>query len=574
MTKVVFHNQTKKMVWAAMWWGSLDPIYHWKKVPAGKITDFGINTKYADGWSDEIRDAKNYTLTQCRSVRHDAAIKLTQSSGAGYCSKYEVSVDRPSTKGMGKIDHLVVVMLENRSFDNLLGWLYAPDNKPPRNLPEQNPPTFAGLSEHAYWNPDSKGQKICATKGTSGKSPFTVPDPDPQELFDHMTYQLFGTKHPKPKQPADMSGFVRDYATKKNNPNPHKIMECYSPEQIPVLSALARNYAVCDRWFASVPCQTWPNRAFVHAGTSCGRVNNCDHNKDDCIPDPRYYDTKTIFNKLEDLGISWKVYNDSLVESLTRAQFAVHLQNPLLQPHFQSFNQFLRDAENGNLPTYSFVEPGMLLPPQNDQHPAHNVKLGEKFIYDAWRAVSHGRDWETTLMVITYDEHGGCYDHVAPPWTATNPDNSKPQQPFGFNRYGVRVPAVVISPFIEPGTVFRSDSPSVEYDHTSILATLRDWLGLSGKTMLPSKRIKKAPTLDKVLTRATPRRDMPDIKPPRISAAMKVPLDAPLSSLQKSILAATALKQRGSSNKRQGLGKAFDKVKTQKQAIEYLRRRH
>jgi phospholipase C len=120
---------------------------------------------------------------------------------------------------------------------------------------------------------------------------------------------------------------------------------------VPVLSALARHYAVCDRWFASVPCQTWPNRAFVHAGTSCGRVNSLDKDVDDWTPpNPLYYNTPTIFNVLHDLGVSWKVYADSVVTpTLTRSQFITRLADPLLNGNFRGFSDFRNDAALAHL---------------------------------------------------------------------------------------------------------------------------------------------------------------------------------------------------------------------------------
>jgi phospholipase C len=365
-------------------------------------------------------------------------------------------------------------------------------------------------------------------------------------LFDHIKVQMFQTS-----QTPTMLGFVQDYATVTGNPNPNSIMECFTPEQVPVISALAKSYAICDRWFASVPCETWPNRAFVHAGTSSGRVNNCDGTEDNCVPDPFYYHTRTIFNFLEDIGKSWKVYNDSVLISLTRAQFITQLGNPLLDGHFQSFGQFRKDALAGTLPAYSFVEPSFLVQP-NDQHPPHDVRPGEHLLYDVWTAVSRGKHWKNTLLVITYDEHGGCFDHVKPPDTAIKPDKSKPQEPFDFHRYGVRVPTVVISPYIDAGTVFRSGSAAVEYDHTSILATLRDWvdpIGEHQRKMLKSARIKVAPKLDMVLTRATPRTDLPQIPPPPdlnlAPAEFAVAEEIPLNSIQKAIIAASVTQHRG-----------------------------
>src|SRR5262249_35820336 len=152
-------------------------------------------------------------------------------------------------------------------------------------------------------NPDATGHRVHVGQGTSGSNPWIVPSPDPQELFAHMKLQMFRTSDPTPGQAPTMDGFIQDYATVADNPSPGTIMECFTPAEPPVSSALARSYAICDRWFASVPCQAWPNRAFVHAGTSCGRVDNCDGGHNDCIPDPGHYDTRTIFEFLEDVGV-------------------------------------------------------------------------------------------------------------------------------------------------------------------------------------------------------------------------------------------------------------------------------
>jgi phospholipase C len=277
-------------------------------------------------------------------------------------------------------------------------------------------------------------------------------------------------------------------------------MECYSPDQVSVISELARNYAVCDRWFCSTPNQTLPNRAFVHAGTSMGRANN--------KPQP-LYDAPTIFEVLQNTGHSWRVYNDTILMSLARLQFP-RLWDPLFQVHFRGIGELEEDAAAGTLPEYSFVEPSFQIYP-NDGHPPHDVGLGEQFLLRIWKAVSKGKNWNNTLLVITFDEHGGCYDHVEPP-VAKPPDSaSNPgEEGFRFDRYGVRVPAVFVSPYIEAGTVFRSLT-AVPYDHTSILATLRDWLSIPQAKMLISARVKDAPTFAKVLTRSTPRTDLPSI---------------------------------------------------------------
>ena len=341
--------------------------------------------------------------------------------------------------------------------------------------------------------------KVFATKGTKGPSPFLAPNHDPHEEFDHITFQILG---PQGWTGPQMKGFLVDYiTTDPGHPeNANQVMECYSPEQVSVISQLAKNFAASDRWFCSTPNQTLPNRAFVHAGTSMGRVNN--------KPEP-LYQAETIFEVLETTRHSWRVYNDTVIMSLVRLQFP-QLWDPLLQPHFRGMEEFEEDCRDGTLPEYSFVEPSFQIAP-NDEHPPHDVSLGEQFLLRVWKAVSRGKDWNSTLLVITFDEHGGCYDHVVPP-AAVPPDvaSNPGEEGFRFDRFGVRVPAVLVSPYIEAGTVFRSPS-DVPYDHASILATIRDWLQIPPEKMLSSGRVKQAPTFGNVLTRSAPRTELPVI---------------------------------------------------------------
>ncbi|HET8922139.1 MAG TPA: alkaline phosphatase family protein [Candidatus Acidoferrum sp.] len=448
---------------------------------------------------------------------------------------------------MDQIKHLVVVMMENRSFDHLLGFLYAREKNtlPLRLLGRRDPtlPEYDGLSEanptSDFWNPSNADYftgkepvKVFATQGTKGPNPFLAPDHDPHEEFANITYQIMG---PPGWTGEKMRGFLVDYQTTdpRHPQNANQLMECYSPEQLSVISQLARNYAVSDRWFCSTPNQTLPNRAFVHAGTSMGRVNN--------EPEP-LYDAETIFEVLADTGHSWRVYNDTMLMSLARLQFP-QLWNGLLQLHFRGMGEFEEDAAAGTLPDYSFLEPSFQIAP-NDGHPPHDMCLGEQFLLRIWKTVSSGKNWNGTLLLITFDEHGGCYDHVEPPpaeppGDAIYPgDPSKPEEgEFHFNRYGVRVPALLISPYIEPGTVFRSPT-DVPYDHTSILATIRDWLHIPPEKMLTSKRILKAPTFANVLTRATPREDVPTIKTACVPQRAGIPLPIGLNDLQKVMITA------------------------------------
>ena len=481
----------------------------------------------------------------------------------------------PKLPGMNAIEHVVVLMLENRSFDNLLGWTWA-DGEPSHFVPPSDTTPFQGLTaresnprEATFWNPDSHGyfhggefDRLYVQRGThevpeapTAASEVTVPDPDPWERFRHMTYQLSGPETPcqpplLPRESTEaatesqrtMRGFYLDYLTaacavqESARETGHsricdldtarkvagQILQTYdSARQLPVLHALARAYAVCDTWHGSCPCQTWPNRAFMATGTANGRVNNgsvkIPGTRDSYIPDPFNWDIDTIFNVFERRGVDWAVFNDSSYPSLTRLQFP-KLWSVFLEDHFHSLDTFLSRARHGKLPAYSFVEPefvGQHDRPPNDMHPPHDVRAGEKLLFDVYSAVAGGEGWDKTMLVVIFDENGGCLDHVTPTCNAVTPDaKSDPgEDDFRFNRFGPRIPALLISPWIEARTVLRppGDTP---FDHTSVLATLRDWKEVPAADFLPSKRIQHAPTLGPVLNRSSPRAELPPIPEP------------------------------------------------------------
>ncbi len=461
---------------------------------------------------------------------------------------------------LSRIKHIVVVMMENRSFDSVLGWLYEEENnRPPYNIPDQQPTAYAGLIAGEYSN-TFNGRRVFASHPPTAWPPQNnanlVPTPDPHEEFDHITQQLFGTAPPPAGAIGDMSGFLSDYADVVNPPD--QIMQSYGPQEANVINDIARNFAVCDAWFASCPCQTWPNRGFVHTGSSDGHINNDNY---------ELYDIRTIFNVLEDRGISWGVFHDStVIPSLTWGQFL-----PKLSEHgrrFYHISSFFRHCANLNgfpLPTYSFVEPRFMPEPglfkidyPEDYHPPHNVCRGEQFLAQIYEAVQLSPYRDEILLIITYDEHGGCYDHVSPPTNAASPDPQPVSRDgrFHFDRFGVRVPAIVVSSYVRAGTVFRAPPGSAPYDHTSILATLRDWLDLTGATttwarlkdwlsiadtskipFLTSPRIAAAPTLEPVFTLNQPRTDWPKIEARCQLDRTDADLNIQLSDVQKSLLA-------------------------------------
>ena len=319
------------------------------------------------------------------------------------------------------IEHVVVLMLENRSFDCMLGKLY-PSDGTFDGLTGQEANIFSGQTV-PVWTSDGIDPAIA-----------TIPDPDPGEHFTDMNQQLFAGG-----QAATMGGFVANYMAQPSAGKPfvpRNIMHYYTPEQVPVISTLARAFGVCDRWHASAPCQTWPNRFFAHTGTALGYVNNSN------FPIP--FPAPSFFGQLERRNIPWRIYFHDAPQSLLLRDIW-HLA-PL---RFRWFSQFLADAHTGALPAYSLIEPryfsdAFLRRIPNDEHPPHNVQYGEELIAQAYIALRASPHWKKTLLIITYDEHGGCYDHVPPP-PAVPPDAHQPDG-FEFNRYGVRVPAVIVSP--------------------------------------------------------------------------------------------------------------------------------
>jgi phospholipase C len=389
---------------------------------------------------------------------------------------------------MADIQHVVVLMLENRSFDSMLGRLYP------------NDPDFRGLTLNEYNNYGGSGFGVW---NDTGMTPATacIPEPDPGEAFTDMNFQLFGSAGRSNNPPA-MCGFAENYVTQVKGAA-SAVMHYFTPEQVPVISTLAKAFGVSDCWHASAPCQTWPNRFFTHTGTSLGYVDN------KAFPIP--FLAPSIFGRLEEQNKTWRVYFHDMPQSmLLRDVWSLAIS------HYKFFNQFLADASQGTLPNYSFIEPGYFtdlfdnfMP--NDEHPPHNLVHGEKLIADVYNALRNSRCWKNTLLIITYDEHGGCYDHVSPP-CAVRPDNNvtEPSE-FQFNFYGVRVPAVLVSPYIPPGSKIRppknaDGSEPTPFDHTSIIKTLRELFDLGPQL---TARDEAAPSLVGALSLAAPNNDGP-----------------------------------------------------------------
>ncbi len=419
-----------------------------------------------------------------------------------------------------KIKHLVVLMMENRSFDHMFGFMQGPGY------------AIDGLTGNEAV-PDSQGQSVTVSRDADISGDLS---PDPGHHFPDVNFQIFSDfMGPKPGVPL-MQGFVKAYEQHTHDRNKsHRIMKCFDHSRIPFLTTLAKEYAVCDRWFSSVPGPTLPNRSFAHAATSIGRVDM----------NPIWRDEgRTIYELLDKFGVDSKIFYQDWSIALTFKNFA-NSQGKW----FGIYDDFERACNTGQLPAYSFVEPRYNDSDQgqdgvfeaSDQHPDHNITEGDRLIGDVYKAIrSNQALWESTMLVITYDEHGGTYDHVIPPATV-NPDGKnadKPGEniapgipPFDFKRLGVRVPAVIVSPYIPAGTI-----DSTVYDHTSFLAMARKlFLGNDAATNFLTERDRQANTFEHLLTLSIPRIDQVNFKTPAVSFSLNPFAGAPANNLDKTL---------------------------------------
>jgi phospholipase C len=399
---------------------------------------------------------------------------------------------------LSSINHIVVLALENRSFDQMLGFLYTDEgNRSPSGQP------YEGLTGEET-NPNANGNPVKVFKITpTTKNGYFMPGCDPGEEFHNVNQQLFSANDAPTPPTATNQGFLTNFAyilaQRIKQPRWHvvpgtvatNIMGMFTPEALPILSTLARKYAVCDHWFCSVPTQTMPNRAFMCAGTSQGHLDDTTHS----------FTVPSIFGRLSDSNIDWCIFGYDK-DPLTRNDFPDTLHAP--DSHFGKFPDFKAAAAAGTLPAFTFLEPSWGAT-GNSQHPNYDVAKGEQLIHDVYYALRNGKGWNETLLIITYDEHGGNYDHVPPPSGAVPPDNSVGEYGFDFRRFGVRVPAVLVSPLIAEGTVFRVAPGTTPLDHTSILKTVERRWNLQPLTA----RDAAAPDVGAALTLAAPRADDP-----------------------------------------------------------------
>lgn len=507
---------------------------------------------------------------------------------------------------MENIEHIVVLMLENRSFDSMLGWLYEHET-PEHFIPASTEPKYRGLKDIdpiRFINRALDGKlAIPPIRGASG---FTAPNFAPGEDYEHVMLQFHGRTAPHDGEPT-MTGVLDDYfwivqnqmwlldkANGKASELAPIVMQSYTPSQAPVLNQLARHYAVCDAWYASVPSQTNPNRAFLMCGTSDGLLNNGDleirearevaNNTGMVIGDDRF-DKPTLFNALQDAGEDWAVFYQcgylpkkmatllkdpaallGIVGPLAKnlkafldlwKPFVPYIETlasgdlescytwrlfpqikdriPDAAQNFQQIEDFHRRARAGTLPKFSYIEPAWSIAHNtnytgkladkfnalfsslgNDFHPPGSILVGEQFVKEVYTSlIANEEAWKKTLLLITFDEFVGAFDHqtadlrpgvVKPPWRPGEAPPQRNRHKFDFDRLGARVPTIVVSPYVERGTVFRSDTDT-PFDHASVIRTVLDAIGRPDLVEPFGQRAGHAPSFAAALALDQPRAD-------------------------------------------------------------------
>jgi phospholipase C len=401
------------------------------------------------------------------------------------------------------IKRFVVLMLENRSFDHLIGYLKAVN------------PKVMGLtgSEFNQKDPNSPGDPPIKV----GRASSFVMTFDPGHEHYDVQIQLYGPlKNSDPSlppianpafDPAPMTGFIAsatqavDFSGDEN-----LVMQCFQPDQLPVLTTLATEFALFNFWYSSLPGPTWPNRFFIHAATSGGLTDSPSTSQ---IVAGFSFQNGTIYKRLQDAGKNWCIYHDGLPQTAGISSLRDEYINPLTKK-FQAMDDFFEDVKNGALPDYSFIEPqydtGNNYLDGNSMHPLNDIRKGEELLKTVYEALRNSQYWTDTMLIITFDEHGGFYDHQPPPATVPTGDDStytNPNYSFPFNRLGVRVPGIVVSAYTAKGTIIGGDPADLAtvFDHSSVLATVEKRFGLQPLT----KRDGAANTLEVAINLAAPR---------------------------------------------------------------------
>jgi phospholipase C len=384
------------------------------------------------------------------------------------------------------VDHIVILMMENCCFDRMIGCMAEVH----QGLEGVDP-------HHPRCNPDGpNGAPVYQSPTTSRNI-----DRDPKHYLANSLAQLDGGSN---------NGFVADFVRTHPRSTPEErreIMGYYPRGFLPGLHTIAETFVVADHWFSSLPGPTWINRLFAHSGTSMGHVQE---------PGGLFssklhpYQERTLYDELTEHKVPWRIYYGDVPQSLVLSHQFRHLGN------YSLYANFAKDVAKGRLPGYTFIEPSYFGPHQNDQHPPHDIMRGDALIADVYNTLrGNPKLFAKTLLIVLYDEHGGFYDHVVPPETIPPDDHT---EHYAFDRLGFRVPAVFVSPLLDPGVIHEV------FDHTSLLRMASElWPGVQPL----GRRAKQANNpLASLTWRKTPRTNLPeapiapDIQPARVLPAL------------------------------------------------------
>ncbi len=421
-----------------------------------------------------------------------------------------------SRRTSGTIEHVIVMMLENRSFDHIFGFRPGVHGLEGTELNLLDPARPASATNRAFHVNGDGPPVVLAGEG-------------PGHSVHATNVQLCNDKAgPRAGTPAANNGFVRSYkdelmfADKVRAPTDlmiEVVMQSLAPSQLPSAHALADAFCLCDNWYAEVPGPTQPNRLYMHAATSLGYAHNVW---------TKQFDARTIYGNLQEAGFTWATYEFDHNEVREFKQVNGQSGN------FKRFEDaFAADVQGGALPNYAFILPRFMNAtngPANSQHAPEDPRYGDNFIADVYEALRRNEDvWNKSVLIVIHDEHGGFYDHVIPPAGVPNPDglSSPPHGDpasfapvFDFSRLGLRVPALIVSPWVPAGKI-----DSTRYQHTSVLATLKSMFGLP--TFL-SKRDASANPFDRLFQQLpAPRTDTPRTLPRADLPQLPASLDDP-----------------------------------------------
>ncbi len=405
-----------------------------------------------------------------------------------------------------RIKHIFLLVLENRSFDHLFGATEIRGT----DAETRQATEILRRSAEAYNDVfDDDGNLIAHCQVGTGQK--RAVDHDPGHEFGNTLLALGGLhpSNPYPPYPAiDNSGFAQSYHDVSSDPG--TVMLSYTREDVPVIQQLAREFAICDGWYSSMPGPTWPNRLFFHAASSAG-LDDSPSGFDsavDALASGILFDNGTIFDLLDSENIEWSVYEGDhfpQVKALSGMDLTTILNN------FHDMDDFEQDLADGSIANYVFIEPdygdditGNTFRCGNSQHPLDDITNGERLIKRVYEAIRNSPVWNQSLLIITYDEGGGFYDHL-PPGRTVPPgdsvtDENNDHHNFDFSQLGVRVPAIVCSPWIPRNVIDHR-----QYEHATVPATIERLWGLPNLT----DRDAHARDLVSLLSLDAPRGDAP-----------------------------------------------------------------